>query len=79
MRWLKRGDGRSFLLGALLGSVLGALWALWNAPRSGTATRQAIRAAWKRLVSNLRRRVSGESLEEALAEGKATARQLNRR
>jgi gas vesicle protein len=75
----ERGDGRSFLLGALLGSLLGALWALWNAPRSGAATRQAIRAAWQRQIGNLRRRVSGESLEEALAEGKATARQLNQR
>jgi gas vesicle protein len=52
----ERGDGRSFLLGALLGSLLGALWALWNAPRSGAATRQAIRAAWQRQIGNLRRR-----------------------
>jgi gas vesicle protein len=75
----ERGDGRSFLLGALLGSLIGALWALWNAPHSGAATRQAIREAWRQRVGKLRRQVSGESLEEALAEGKATARQLNQR
>ncbi|MCS6871221.1 MAG: YtxH domain-containing protein [Anaerolineae bacterium] len=75
----ERGEGRSFIIGALIGAVIGALWALWNAPRSGKETRQAIQQALDERVNSVRRQMTGESLEDALAEGKATARRLNQR
>ncbi|PJF35760.1 MAG: hypothetical protein CUN49_08880 [Candidatus Thermofonsia Clade 1 bacterium] len=73
-----RGEGRSFWLGALIGGLIGALWALWHAPRSGAQTRRAMRQALEARLGAMRRHVAGLSLEEALAEGKETARQLNK-
>jgi gas vesicle protein len=75
----ERKQGRSFVVGALIGGILGALWAIWNAPRSGEETRRAIQQAVDEQVNDVRRQVAGESLEEVLAEGKATARALNKR
>lgn len=73
----ERGEGRSFIIGALIGGVIGALWALWNAPRSGSETRRALQRAVDERVERVKQQVAGERLEDSLAEGKAIARQLN--
>ncbi len=73
----ERGTGRSFLLGALIGGAIGALWALWNAPRSGSETRRSLQRALDERLQSARRQIAGERLEESLAEGKAMARRLN--
>lgn len=61
-----RGGTGSFWLGAVIGGLLGAIYALWRAPRSGEETRQA-----------LRHQLEGESVQESLAQAKAEARALN--
>ncbi|MFQ3536050.1 MAG: YtxH domain-containing protein [Aggregatilineales bacterium] len=75
----ERGTGRSFIFGALIGGMIGALLALWNAPRSGAETRRNLQRALDKRLKRVERHVTGERLEESLAEGKAIARQLNQR
>lgn len=53
----------TFLVGMALGMALGAILALWYAPQSGNQTRQQI-GLWVN---------QGESIEQALAEGRALA------
>lgn len=60
-------DNRAFRSGALLGAIIGAIAALWNAPQSGRKTRQQI----GRLFGLVR----GESVEESLDYGKMIAQQ----
>jgi hypothetical protein len=66
------GGARIFLVGAILGTVIGAIAALWFAPRSGEETRQEIEQA----AIQARRRVEGESIHEAIQAGKAEARKF---
>jgi hypothetical protein len=64
------GGAGIFLIGAILGSLIGAIAALWFAPRSGEETRQEIEQA----ALDVRRRVEGESIHESIQAGKAEAR-----
>ena len=59
-----------FFTGALIGAVIGVAAALWFAPQSGQETRQEIEQA----AIDTRRRIEGESLEQAIQAGKAEAR-----
>ncbi len=68
----RAGDANVFVIGTLLGTLLGALIALWFAPRSGEATRHEI----ENTAQEVRRRVEGESLQDAIEAGKAEARRL---
>src|SRR5258708_29807357 len=71
----------SFLLGAILGGVIGAVTAFWFAPQSGEETRHEIeergnelREEIEQVATDARRRVEGESIEESMQAGKAEAR-----
>ncbi len=66
------GGAGIFLIGAILGTVIGAIAALWFAPRSGEETRQEIEQA----AIDVRRRVEGESIHESIQAGKAEARRF---
>lgn len=79
------GDVRALLQGLILGALAGGVAALWKAPRSGRALRAELRRGGQALVQNVeetaaqaRRRIAGESVEEAMAAAKAEARRLNR-
>jgi gas vesicle protein len=70
-----------FLIGAIAGSVLGAAVAMWFAPQSGTETRHEIKERSTEFVDEIehaaadaRRRIEGESVDEAMQMGKAEAR-----
>jgi hypothetical protein len=66
------GGAGIFLVGAMLGTVIGAVAALWFAPRSGEETRQEI----EQTALDVRRRVEGESIHESIQAGKAEARRF---
>lgn len=66
------GDASVFVVGAILGVVFGIAAALWYAPQSGEETRREIEHA----AEEARRRVEGESLHDAIQEGKAEARRF---
>jgi gas vesicle protein len=66
------GDAGVFVLGAILGVVIGIVAALWYAPQSGEETRREI----ERAAEEARRRVEGESLHDAIQEGKTEARRF---
>ncbi len=69
----RRGGDGAFFLGALLGSLIGTIVALWFAPRSGKELREEVEQS----ADELRRRIEGESVEESIQAGKAEARKLN--
>ncbi len=69
-----QGEG-AFILGVLLGGVIGAAIGAWHSPRSGAETRQALRSGVVDTVNKLQRAILGERPADALAEGKAIARQ----
>jgi gas vesicle protein len=66
----RRGETGLFIGGALIGALIGAVAALWYAPQSGEELREDI----EHLATNARRQVEGESLDDAIREGKAEAR-----
>lgn len=68
------GDAGVFVLGAILGVVIGIAAALWYAPQSGEETRREI----ERAAEEARRRVEGESLRDAIQEGKTEARKFQK-
>jgi gas vesicle protein len=77
-------DVRALIQGLLFGALAGGVVALWKAPRSGRALRAQLRREGQALVENVedtaaqaRRKITGESVEEAMAEAKAEARRLN--
>jgi len=70
-----------FLIGAVIGGLVGAAAAFWFAPQSGRETRQEIqekgvelRDDIEKVASDARRRVEGESLDDSIREGKEEAR-----
>ena len=63
----------SFFWGTFLGSIAGVVIALFFAPRSGDALRQELNDS----AVTMRKRIEGESIEDALAAGRAEARKLN--
>ena len=64
-----------FLLGAILGGIIGAIAALWYAPKSGNDVRRDL----EERGTALRQQIEGESLDEAIRAGKAEARQFSQR
>jgi gas vesicle protein len=74
-----RQDLRAFRAGAIWGALLAAFWMLFNAPRSGEEMRNLLRRHSTDALNNTRRQLNGQSVEEALQEGKEKARQLNQR
>jgi len=69
-----QGEG-AFILGMLLGGTIGAAVTIWRSPRSGAETRQALRRQAADALVNMQRAILGERPADALAEGKAIARQ----
>ncbi|MEP7284254.1 MAG: YtxH domain-containing protein [Chloroflexota bacterium] len=76
-------DLGTFVIGALLGSLAGAIAALWFAPRSGKETRHEInhqaaeiRENIEHVATDARRRVEGDSIDDSIQEGKAEARRF---
>ena len=64
------GGAGVFVVGAIIGAVIGIAAAMWYAPQSGEDTRHELEHA----AEETRRRVEGESLHDAIKEGKAEAR-----
>lgn len=69
-----QGEG-AFILGMLLGGVIGAIAGIWRSPRSGAKTRQELRRQVSEALAGVQRAILGERPVDALAEGKALARQ----
>jgi gas vesicle protein len=67
--------GGSFVFGLLLGGLIGAAVGIWKAPASGEETRQRLVQQGTDAVSRAEKAVVGERPEDALAEGRALARQ----
>jgi gas vesicle protein len=70
-----------FFIGAVAGSLIGAVVAMWFAPQSGSETRHEIKERSTEIVDEIehaatdaRRRIEGESVDEAIQMGKAEAR-----
>lgn len=70
----RRGNG-AFVVGVLVGGVIGAGWGLWKAPASGAETRQRLLSFGSEARVKAEQAVVGERVEDSLAEGKALARQ----
>jgi gas vesicle protein len=75
------GDAGIFVVGALLGGLLGAIAAFWFAPQSGEETRREIqergndlRDEIEHVTDDARRKIEGDSIDEAMEYGKAEAR-----
>lgn len=73
-----------FILGGIVGSLIGTLAAIWLAPRSGVDTRDDIRQRGLELreqaehaAAGARERVEGPSTESILRDAKAAARSFN--
>lgn len=65
----------AFVWGTLVGTLIGAILAIFFAPRSGKDTLDEL----ERTAAEARRQVVGDSLEESIAAGKAEARRTNQR
>ncbi len=77
------GEAGLFVVGALLGSLIGAVAGLWFAPRSGEETRREIqergnelRDEIEQVTTEARRKLEGESIDDAMEYGKAEARRF---
>lgn len=76
-------DAGAFILGGLVGALVGAIAMIWNAPRSGVQTRTEIRerglelrAQAESVAAEAREKVEGPSPEALIAEAKEAARRL---
>ena len=69
-----QGEG-AFVVGVLLGGLIGAGLGMWYAPRSGENTRKVLLDQGTGLASRVEQMVVGERPMDALAEGKALAQQ----
>ncbi|MHB8626858.1 MAG: YtxH domain-containing protein [Aggregatilineales bacterium] len=63
------GEFTAFTLGALLGMAMGAVLALWFAPRSGQQTRHELRTQ----AEQARERLDGPPTERLMAQAKTAA------
>ncbi len=77
------GEAGLFVVGAVLGGLIGAIAAFWFAPQSGEATRREIQERSNELrdeidqvTTDARRKIEGESIDEAIQYGKAEARRF---
>lgn len=75
-------DTPTFVVGMMMGFVVGSVLAVWMAPRSGRKTRDDIRhnVITLRLragnsVKQVVEKVQGESVEDSIEQGKAIAHQ----
>ena len=68
-------DMGPLLFGVLIGGLIGAIAALWYAPKSGDDMRHDL----EERGTALRQEIVGESVEEAMQEGRAAARQFSQR
>ncbi len=66
------GEVGLFVVGAIAGTVIGAIMAIWFAPQSGEATRHDLEQA----ANDARQKIEGESLSDAIQAGKAEARRF---
>ncbi|MCC7446477.1 MAG: YtxH domain-containing protein [Anaerolineae bacterium] len=66
------GEMGLFVIGAIAGTVIGAIVAIWFAPQSGEATRHDIEQA----ANEARQKIEGESVSDAIQAGKAEARRF---
>ena len=72
-------DGSGALaVGLLLGSLIGLAIGLWNAPSSGKILRRRFMGQGETLRSKVESLVTGERVEDAIAEGRAVALQRQR-
>ena len=69
-----------FLIGLVIGGLVGIAAALWYAPQSGKTTRTEIKQrsedviqAAEQTVVDVRHKIEGESIDESLETGKAEA------
>ncbi len=62
-------DAPTFVLGMILGFVVGSVTALWMAPRSGDEARQEIKSRAQSSIRIISDRVQRESIEESLETG----------
>jgi len=77
------GDAGVFVIGAVLGGLLGAIAAFWFAPQSGEQTRHEIQERGEELrdeiehvTAEARHKIEGDSIDDAMAYGKAEARRF---
>jgi gas vesicle protein len=77
------GDAGIFVVGAILGGLLGAIAAFWFAPQSGEETRREIQERGEELrdeiehvTTEARHKIEGDSIDEAMEYGKAEARKF---
>jgi len=68
----EEGEFNIFMVGAVLGTLVGAVLAFWYAPQSGEQTRQEIEQAAQDAIH----KVEGESIEESLQAGRDEARRF---
>jgi gas vesicle protein len=75
-----------FMRGAILGGIVGAVMAIWYAPRSGREMRRLLQGRRRELVTEveqtaaqMRRQIEGESVVESIEAGKVEARKLNKK
>jgi gas vesicle protein len=68
------GGAGIFVIGAVLGTLIGAIAAIWFAPQSGEETRREIEHAAEDVIH----RVEGESIEDSLQAGREEARRFQR-
>src|SRR5258708_28585652 len=73
----------SFVAGAVLGGLAGALAAFWFAPQSGQEMRRELQERSSGLVGDIehaasktRRRFEGDTMEDAMREGREEARRF---
>ena len=66
------GEVGLFMIGAIAGTIIGAIVAIWFAPQSGESTRHDLEQA----ANEARQRIEGESIQDAMQAGKAEARRF---
>ncbi len=70
----KKGNG-AFVVGLFLGGLVGAAVGVWKAAQSGAELRQRLLRSGSGARARVERLLTGERIEDAVAEGKAVAHQ----